>query len=252
MRHMATLATAAVVLFLLLPLFTLSLDWVVGTQAETPFAGDVARTILRTAGAALVATAVSTGFGVTVGYHLSRRNVRGKGFVSFLIHIPGRIPHAVLGLALVLTYGRWSPSGFGWPGDVPVILAMIFVSLPVAVEEAKNGFDGVSINLERAARTLGAGPVKTFWMVTLPLAADALMGAIALAFGRAFGEFALLAFFVPQPITVNLEIYRFFAGGLKEEAVSLAVGAGAVSLLSFGLVEGIRFFVRRRLRRSHI
>jgi ABC-type sulfate transport system permease component len=252
MRHVATLATAAVVLFLLLPLFTLSLDWVMGTQAGTPFAGDVARTMLRTAGAALVATAVSMGFGVTVGYHLSRRDVRGKGLISFLIHIPRRIPHAVLGLALVLTYGRLSPSGIEWPGYVPVVLAMVFVSLPVAVEEAKNGFDGVSVILERAARTLGAGPMKTFWMVTVPLASDALMGAMALTFGRAFGEFAVLAFFVPQPVTVNLELYRFFTGGLTEEAVSLAVGAGAVSLMSFGLVEVIRLLVRRRLRRSHV
>ncbi|MDI3257427.1 MAG: ABC transporter permease subunit [Kyrpidia sp.] len=247
MRAVATAAATVAVVFVMLPLFVLGLSWTVGTVS-----GETLGIVLRTAAAALVATAVSMGLGATVGYRLSRHPMPGRNWVRLLLRIPDHIPQAAVGLALVLAYGGTVHGGPPWPGEGAVIAAMVFVSLPVAVEEARRGFDGVDTYVERASRTLGAGAIKTFWRVTLPLAADSLLGGVAVVFGRSFGEFAVLAFFAPQPATVGTAIYRWFFGGMAAEATVLAVMATALSLLCWGMVSGIRLWVGRRLGRFRV
>ncbi|MCL6576300.1 ABC transporter permease subunit [Kyrpidia sp.] len=245
MRTAATLAATVAAVLLLLPLFVLGVSWMLQATVSTA----VLAIVLRTAVAAAVATAIDMMFGIAVGYRLSRDPGFRRRPLRVLLQIPGHVPQAAVGLALVMACGGMLGSGSSWAGYALVIVAMVFVSLPVAVEESRRGFDAVDLHLERVSRTLGAGAGKTFRQVTLPLAADGLLGAAAVVFARAFGEFAALAFVVPFPLTVGTGIYQWFSQGMTEKAVELAAIGAMFSLLSWVLVAGIRLWVGRRLGR---
>ncbi|ADG05810.1 ABC transporter permease subunit [Kyrpidia tusciae] len=245
MRTAATLAATVAAIFLLLPLFVLGISWMLRATVSTA----VLAIVLRTAVAAAVATTIDMVFGIAMGYRLSRDPEFRRRPLRMLLQIPGHVPQAAVGLALVMAYGGVLGNGSSWTGYALVIAAMVFVSLPVAVEECRRGFDAVDIHLERVSRTLGAGAGKTFRQVTLPLAADGLLGAAAVVFARAFGEFAALAFFMPFPLTVGTGIYQWFSQGMTEKAVEMAAVGAMFSLLSWVLVVGIRLWVGRRLGR---
>ena len=75
-----------------------------------------------------------------------------------------------------------------------VLLALAVMSLPLLVRSARVAFEGVNPRLEQIARTLGAGEVRVFVAVTLPLAFRGIAGGMILAFARALGELALRTF----------------------------------------------------------
>src|SRR5260370_22659685 len=70
-----------------------------------------------------------------------------------------------------------------------IILAIIFVTFPLAFGVIKRVFDTMSSSLEEAAATIGATRWQTFWHVTLPSLRGAIVGGALLTFARAIGEF---------------------------------------------------------------
>jgi molybdate transport system permease protein len=86
------------------------------------------------------------------------------------------------------------------------------MSFPLLVRAARVGFESIDIQLEEIARTLGAGPLRILFTVTLPLASRAIGAGIVLAFARAVGEFGatiLLAGNIPgRTTTLSLKIYE--------------------------------------------
>src|SRR5438477_142765 len=78
--------------------------------------------------------------------------------------------------------------------EVP-LLAVTFVASPFYIRQAITAFEGVDRNLVDAARTLGAGPARTFWRVWMPLAGAGLVAGWVLAFARGVGEFGATIIF---------------------------------------------------------
>ncbi|MDI3327558.1 MAG: ABC transporter permease subunit [Alicyclobacillaceae bacterium] len=246
MRTALTLSAALLAVFLAFPFLVLIFvaPWFLyGSRPPSGIAGALATSLT----AAAEAAGVGMVLGTAVGYHLSQHRFPGKEILERLIRLPALLPHAAVGMALVAAYG--GPGSFPQPGTA-VVLALVFVSLPVAVGEAKAAFDRVEPRFKQAARCLGAGSGKVFWTVTLPLAAGDLVGAAALTFGRAFGEFAVPLLFAPDPATASVEVYRLFREGQFDPSATLAVWTILVSLISYGLFFGVRFLVGHRLGRS--
>src|SRR3954469_14122041 len=120
---------------------------------------------------ALIAVPLNTAFGVVTALALARGRFPGKWLLDALIDLPFAVSPAVIGLALVLVYGRngWIELPFQVIFSVPgIVLATVFVSLPFVVREVTPVLREIGDEQEQAAATLGASGWQAFWRVTLP------------------------------------------------------------------------------------
>lgn len=188
---------------------------------------------------------------------ITRRDFPGKDVVDGLLILPLVLPPVVTGYVLLALLGRNGPVGRvldAWFGvrlvftlEAAVIAAAV-VSFPLMYHSAKAAFAAVDGRLEDAARTLGAGEVRVFARVTLPLAWPGLVAGTVLAFARSLGEFgatAMVAGSIPgETATVPLTIYALAdAGELRAAGMySLLIGG-----LSMAMVVGLNAWTRRRV-----
>lgn len=147
------------------------------------------------------AVLLNTVFGVGVALLLARREFRGKRLFNALIDLPLAVSPVVVGLALILVYGKFAPLG-GWLEDQGIqvifalpgmVLATVFVSLPLVVREVAPVLQEIGVEQEQAAWTLGANRFQAFRRVTLPAIRWALAYGVVLTFARCLGEFGAVA-----------------------------------------------------------
>ncbi len=185
-------------------------------------------------------------FGLALGWLLARRAWPGKAFVETFVALPLVIPPVATGLILLKLFGRRGPLGgflhetmgveivFTWKA---VLLATAVMSFPLLVRSARVAFEEVDHRLEKVARTLGAGPWRVFFTITLPLAARGLTAGALLAFARALGEFGatvmVAGYFVGETATLSLGIYHLVQLGRDAEAFALL---GVSVALAFGAI----------------
>jgi len=150
---------------------------------------------------AIIAVVLNTIFGVGVSLLLVRRDFPGKRVLNLLIDLPLAISPVVVGLALILVYGRLTPVG-EWFGDQGIdimyalpamVMATVFVSLPLIVRELVPVLEEVGTDQEQAASTLGASAIQTFRRITLPSIRWALAYGIVLTLARCLGEYGAVA-----------------------------------------------------------
>jgi len=144
---------------------------------------------------ALIAVPANAIFGVACAWLLARYEFRGKRLLDTVIDLPFAISPVVVGLALILVWGRegWFASTsviFSTPG---MILATIFVSLPFVVREVEPVLREEGIEQEQAAATLGANAFQILRRITLPTIRWGLTYGIILSTARALGEFGAVA-----------------------------------------------------------
>jgi sulfate/thiosulfate transport system permease protein len=148
-----------------------------------------------------VAVPVNTVFGVTCAIVLARHRFPGKAVLNSLIDLPFAVSPVVVGLALILVYGR-----IGWFGPwladhgiqvifspVGMAIATIFISLPFVVREVVPVLREIGTDQEEAASTLGASAWQTFSRVTLPAIRWGVAYGVVLTTARALGEFGAVS-----------------------------------------------------------
>ena len=149
----------------------------------------------------LIAVPLNTVFGVMCALAIVRRRFRGHGLVNSVVDLPLALSPVVVGLALILVYGRQGWWG-GWLIDngfqvifaLPgMVLATVFVSLPFVVREVVPVLREIGDEQEQAASTLGASPWQTFWKVTLPAIRWGVAYGVVLTTARALGEFGAVS-----------------------------------------------------------
>jgi sulfate transport system permease protein len=143
-----------------------------------------------------IAVPLNTVFGVLAALALARGSFRGKRLLDALIDLPFAVSPVVIGLALVLVYGRegWVHLPFQVIFSVPgIVLATIFVSLPFVVREVTPVLREVGDEQEQAAATLGASSWQAFWRVTLPSIRWGIAYGVVLSVARAIGEFGAVS-----------------------------------------------------------
>jgi sulfate/thiosulfate transport system permease protein len=153
-------------------------------------------------GAALLAAAINTLFGLLLAWALVRYRFPGKKLVDALIDLPFALPTAVAGIALSALW-----AGNGWLGGLlapfgikiaytplGVLVALIFIGIPFVVRTVQPVLEDLEIELEEAAVSLGARRIQTFTRVLLPVLLPALLTGFALAFARAVGEYGSVIF----------------------------------------------------------
>lgn len=152
---------------------------------------------------------------------LARRNFPGKLLLNGVLHLPLVLPPVVIGYVLLVLLGRQGVVGkalyqafgltlaFTWKGAAVASAVMAF---PLMVRSLRLALESVDRRLEQAARTLGAGPVRTFCTITLPLIAPGLITGTFLGFARSLGEFGATITFVSnipgETRTLPLALYN--------------------------------------------
>ncbi len=184
-----------------------------------------------------------------LSYALTRWRFPGRGALNVLVHLPLVMPPVVTGYLLLLAFGRRGPIGewleslfgfvlaFRWTGAV---LAAALMGLPLVVRAMRLALEAVDPKLEAAAGTLGAGPLRVFFTITLPLALPGVLSGAVLGFAKAMGEFGATITFVSNisgetqtiPLAVNtlLEVPGAEPLALRLAVVSILISAVAIWL----------------------
>ena len=123
---------------------------------------------------------------------------------------------------------------------------MLFVSVPYTVNAARIGFEAVDPRLEKIARTLGMGPWRTLFAITLPLSWRSIMTGLTLTYARAISEFGAVILLVYYPMTAPVQIYELFLRYGLDDAAAAAVLLLAVSLALFVLLRHVVYGVGMR------
>ena len=193
---------------------------------------------------AVLATCIALPPAIGLGWLLARKPFPGRSILETFITLPLVIPPVATGLILLRLLGRRSSMGraldaagievvFTWKA---VALAMAVMSLPIILLTAKAGFEQLNPRFEQMATTLGAGPMRTFFTISLPLASRSVIAAALLGFARALGEFGatiMVAGGIPgQTETLSVAIYRLTEIGREDEATGLVVLSIALAFIA--------------------
>jgi molybdate transport system permease protein len=184
-------------------------------------------------GVGLLSTLLILPFGIALAWLFARKEWPLKSVLETIVLLPLVMPPVSTGLILLKTFGRRSPLGqwlyergveivFNWKG---VLIAMAVMSFPLLVRTVRTSFADVNPRLEQIAATLGASPLRIFFVITVPLGFKGIVAGSLLAFSRALGEFGatiLLAGNIPgETQTLSLAIYNFVQLGKDSEAYTL-------------------------------
>src|SRR5215207_11435532 len=160
-----------------------------------------AHALTLTVKVAVAAVVANTIFGVAASLLVVRGRFPGRRLLNAIMDLPLAVSPVVVGLALILVYGRNTTVG-QWFGDrgtniiyaTPgMVLATIFVSLPLVVREVAPVLEEIGNEQEQAAWTLGANGAQTFWRITLPSIKWAVAYGVVLTLARCLGEYGALA-----------------------------------------------------------
>jgi molybdate transport system permease protein len=194
-------------------------------------------------GVGLASSLLILPFGIAIAWLFARKEWPLKSVVETIVLLPLVMPPVSTGLILLKIFGRRSPFGhwlyergveivFNWKG---VLIAVAVMSFPLLVRSVRTSFAEVNPRLEQIAATLGAAPLRIFFVITVPLAYRGIVAGALLAFSRALGEFGatiLLAGNVPgETQTLSLAIYNLVQLGKDPEAFTLLGITVALALI---------------------
>jgi sulfate/thiosulfate transport system permease protein len=199
----------------------------------------------------LVAVPLNTAFGVLCAIVVVRQRFRGRALLNAAVDLPFAISPVVIGLALLLVYGREGWIG-SWLTDngirvifspLGMVLATTFVSLPFVVREVVPVLREIGTDQEQAAATLGASRWQTFWRITLPAIRWGVAYGVVLTTARALGEFGAVSIVSGKiagrtetlPLLVEDHFQSFDITGAYAASVVLALLA-IVVLLAMNLL----------------
>jgi molybdate transport system permease protein len=188
--------------------------------------------------------------GTPTAYLIASRRFPLRSLVITLLELPLVLPPAVAGIGLLVAFGRVGLLGstFDRLGlDVAfnrsaVVLAVAFVASPLYVRQAIASFEAVDANLVAASRTLGAGPVRTFFRIVLPTARGGLAAGAALSLARGLGEFGATIMFAGSlqgvtqtlPLAIYAEFDRDFDVAVTISALFVVLTAAILLSLKLG------------------
>lgn len=212
---------------------------------------------LKVAVAAVILVVCSS---IPIATFMAKREFPGKNVVESVLTLPLVLPPSVVGFMLLYLFGKNGPLGklFEQVFHLQIvftlggaIIAAAVVSFPLMYQSAKAAIESVDSKLEKAARTLGAGELKVFFTITLPLARNGVIAGFVLAFARSLGEFGatlMIAGNIPgKTQTMPLAIYFTSESGQTQEAWILVA---IMVLFSFLVIYGLNYWNKGPKRNS--
>jgi molybdate transport system permease protein len=243
-------ALAVALLFLTIPVVAIFVQTSPGELLSSLGSGQSLDALRLSLTCSFAAVAAIVAVGTPAAWLLATRHFRGRAALVTLVELPLVMPPAVAGIGLLAALGPRGLLG-GTLEDLGIVLvlrtagvivALVFVAAPFYLRQAQAAFEAVDRSALDASRTLGATEARTFLRVAIPSARQGLLAGLALAWGRALGEFGATLMFAGSfrgiTQTTPLAIYEQFAtdfpAALALSAVLVAVSGallGAMKLL---------------------
>jgi iron(III) transport system permease protein len=216
----------------------LGLYWYRWALFENPTTRDaIAHSIEYGAAAATLAVVVAT----LVAYLVIRRLVPLAGVLGFVAMAPFVVPGIVLAIGFLAAYSRPPLLLYGTAYILVVAYATRF--LPIAYSNGQSILQGINVDLENAARTLGAGRLHAMWAVTLPLLRRGILSGWLLVFIPALRELSASVFlFTPRTHVITTVIFDFSDAGNYEAVSTMGI---LMMLITFAIVIAAYRFMGR-------
>jgi molybdate/tungstate transport system permease protein len=232
------------VLFIFIPIANLMISSDPSSILANLQDSEVINSIFISVYSALIATIIALLLGVPLAYILARHDFAGKGLVESIIDVPIVIPHTVSGIALLLVFtsggilgAPFSKLGLVFTDAIPgIVIAMLFVSSSFVVNSAREGFESVDPRMEKVARTLGSGTLRTFFVITLPLSLRSIAVGSIMCWARAISEFGAIIILAYYPLAAPVLIYQRFVNFGLSSSTPVAVILISLSLALFIIV----------------
>ncbi|MFY9781976.1 MAG: molybdate ABC transporter permease subunit [Acidimicrobiales bacterium] len=205
--------------------------------------------------AALEATLVVAALGIAIGYLLAKGRFPGRGAIETALSLPMALPPTVVGYYLLTRLGGPGPIRdaevhlFGHPLTFTftgIVVAQIVESFPYCMRFSRAAISNVDSRYEQAARAMGLSRWRIALLVTVPLARRGIIAGVAMAFGRAMGDFGatmIVSGSVPMATTMPIALYNAVFFGSHEQAMVLAlvqVGVALTILLAVSRLGKVR------------
>ena len=260
---MRVLAVGALLLFLLSPLFALLVELSPSSLWSLRSHPTLQEALALSARSSLLSLSLSLSLGTPLAWWLAREAPRWlRAPLMALLALVVTLPPAVLGLALLLCFGRrglfapiLEPLGLMIPfSESAVVLAQFFVSVPLYLLVASAAFQSLDQRLLWSARGLGCAPRQLLWRVAIPACLPALAAGAALSWARALGEFGATLLFAGRLSGVSETMPLAIYAALEEDervAIALAIllcGGAGMALIAAQL--SARLLRSSRLRLS--
>ncbi|HEV3374607.1 MAG TPA: molybdate ABC transporter permease subunit [Candidatus Acidoferrum sp.] len=200
--------------------------------------------------------------GIPLAYWLANSLWRGKFLLESVVALPLVLPPTVLGFYMLLAMGPRGPLGKLWHTlfgrglaftFAGLAIASVIYSLPFAVQPLVAAFENVDRKLLDASAVLGAGRLRTFWRVILPLSVPGVVTAVVLSFAHTLGEFGVVLMVGGNlrgiTRTVSIDIYDHVQSLEYAEASRLAVALLGFSFVVLAIVYAVNRQLGRRTGR---
>ncbi|AIS53147.1 molybdate transport system permease protein ModB [Thermoanaerobacter kivui] len=224
-----------------------SINGIVKTFHDWLFWKSVKNTFVAAFFASILALFLALGFGY---YHLFSKNSFIYRLANLMNDLPVAVPHTVAGAALLLAFGRnvlgfISNTGLAFM-MISVVLAMFFVSYPLAARAITSGVDQIEPEIVDVARTLGDTPFKVYLRIILPLLKEAIFSGLVLTFARSLSEFAAVIMFGGNIPGVTQVLASYVFTKIEEGELDMAVTASAFCVVMSLIIVGLLNLINKR------
>lgn len=205
-----------------------SLDWYVQLFRNRSLLSAFSTTLVL----GLVSMAISTVLGTLAAVGMYRYRFRGKGVINGMLIIPVVIPEIVMGISSLVMFTQVHlPQGM-----LTLVLAHVTFCIPFVIFNVRARFDEYDPSAEEASMDLGAGKVRTFLNVTLPMLAPGILSGALLAFSMSIDDMVISYFVSGQTMTFPLLVFQSVRTGVRPDVNALSTLILLVTIIGFALV----------------
>lgn len=179
---------------------------------------DLKEALLNSILLGVLSCGISAVIGTLGAVGMARVKYKSKGMMEYLSTIPIMIPEIILGMVFLVFFSMLNlPFGM-----ITLVIAHTTFCIPYIFMMVKARLVGIDKSLEEAARDLGAGPIRTFFDITMPFIAPAVLSGSLLAFAMSFDD-VVISIFVngPRLNTLPVKVYAQLKTGVTPEINAL-------------------------------
>ena len=204
---------------------TLSLRWywdviALFTNEDASSAQSVVDSTQTSLLVAVIVMFISTMVCIPLAYALARGDRRIRGGMELLFTLPLVFPLVILGIAFLLIAESLRVDIGIWR----IIIPHIALVLPFVLRNCLGAMSGISVELEEAAVSLGASPLRAIWDVVIPMMKAGILAGLIFALIISFNEFTITFFMYTIDVsTLPIWMYSRTVSSLDPSTLALSV-----------------------------